>query len=124
MAGAYAHVYAPYQLRELVKTFPSRRWMPDLKCWRVDAVYVDALADVLRAAGETVYFTAGGTDEHRTSPSTPSPTWAESLFEAIGPARHDAAYRALSKVLHPDTGNGDTRLMQQLNAARLRVGAS
>ena len=124
MAGQFAQVYAPYELRELVKTFPGRRWLPDLKCWRVDTIYVDALADALRAVGEAVFFTNGGRGTSRPlSPSTPSPTWAEHLFAAVGAARHDATYKAMSKVLHPDTGNGDTRLMQQLNAARLRVGA-
>ena len=117
--GDFAHVYAPYELRDLVKSFPGRRWLPDLKCWRVDASMVNALADVLRAAGQQVYFTAGGSDTSRpSSPSTPSPTWAESLFAAVGPARHDAAYRALSKVLHPDVDNSDRVLMQQLNDAR------
>jgi hypothetical protein len=119
VVGVYAHVYAPYQLRELIKTFPGRRWLPDLKCWRVDASMVNALADALRAAGEDVFFTAGGRDTSRpSSPSTPSPTWAEHLFAAVGPARHDAAYRALSKVLHPDVDSGDRVVMQQLNDAR------
>jgi len=109
----------PYELRELVKTFQGRRWHPDLKCWSVWTDQVDALADVLRAAGRAVYFTAGGNGQRPSAtPSTPTPTWAEHLFAAVGPSRTDAAYRAMSKVLHPDTGNGDTVLMQQLNAAR------
>jgi hypothetical protein len=119
VVGDFAHVFAPFELRELIKTFPGRRWLPEAKCWRVDASMVNALADVLRAAGQEVFFIAGGSDASRpSSPSTPSPTWAEHLFAAVGPTRHDAAYRALSKVLHPDVDNGDKVLMQQLNAAR------
>jgi hypothetical protein len=43
--------------------------------------------------------------------------WAKLLFQAVGPDRAEAVYRALAKVLHPDTPTGDTRLQQQLNAA-------
>ena len=83
---------------------------------------VDALAGALRAAGQHVFFTAGGADNRRApSPGTPDRTWAEHLFAAVGPAHADATYRAMSKVLHPDTG-GDTVLMQQLNAARRALG--
>jgi hypothetical protein len=114
-----AYVFAPYELRELIKTFPGRRWHPDLKCWSVPAYQVDALADVLRAGGQPVYFTAGGNGQRPSAtPSTPTRTWAEHLFAAVGPSRTDAAYRAMSKVLHPDADNGDTVLMQQLNAGR------
>lgn len=117
-----ARIYAPYELRELIKTFPGRRWHSDAKCWSVPADSVDALADALRAAGQRVFFTAGGADDRRPpSPSTPTRTWAEHLFAAVGPAHADATYRAMSKVLHPDTG-GDTALMQQLNAARRALG--
>jgi hypothetical protein len=118
-----ARIFAPYELRELIKTFPGRRWHPDAKCWSVPAGTVDALASALRAAGQTVFFTAGGTDNRRpAAPSTPGRTWAEHLFAAVGPTHADATYRAMSKVLHPDTG-GDTVLMQQLNAARRALGA-
>lgn len=124
-----ARVFCPYELRELVKTFPGRKWRPDEKCWTVGLSTVDALADALRAVGETVFVTrADGTPwtsgraehGHRAAPSS---SWAESLLGAVGPERADAVFRALSRVLHPDAG-GDTALMQQLNAARTRGGAA
>ena len=119
-----ARIFAPYELRELIKTFPGRRWHPDQKCWSVPAETVDALADAFRAAGQRVFFTVGGTDDRRPpSPSTPTRTWAEHLFVAVGPARADATFRAMAKVLHPDVG-GDTTLMQQLNTARRAMGGA
>lgn len=119
-----AEIYSPYELRDIVKSFPAwtRHWDPVRKCWQVELGYVDAIAGALRAAGEDVYFTGGGDEAKRpASPSTPSPNWAVSLLAAVGPAREEAAYRAMSKVVHPDAG-GSTELMQQLNAARNQVG--
>jgi hypothetical protein len=52
--------------------------------------------------------------------SSPSNDWAHSLFRAVGPDRAEAVYKALSRVLHPDTPTGDHQLMQQLNEARRR----
>jgi hypothetical protein len=41
------------------------------------------------------------------------------LLDAVGKDRVEPVHRALVKVLHPDVG-GDTKLMQELNAARDR----
>ena len=46
--------------------------------------------------------------------------WASGVFRRVGPHRTDAVYRGLSKLLHPDVG-GDTKLMQELNAARREI---
>lgn len=68
----------------------------------------------------------GGTGGTYTPPrSTPRSTppvntaWARTLFDALPTTLHDKAYRALAKVLHPDTG-GDAELMKALNAERDR----
>lgn len=44
-------------------------------------------------------------------------TWAEELFAKLSPEQTDKAYKALSRLLHPDVG-GDTELMKVLNVAR------
>ncbi len=43
---------------------------------------------------------------------------AEMLFGALGSTRADAAFRALSRVLHPDANTGDAELMRTFLAAR------
>lgn len=43
--------------------------------------------------------------------------WAEQLLGKLSPEQSDKAYKALTKVLHPDAG-GDNNLMRDLNVAR------
>lgn len=40
--------------------------------------------------------------------------WARAVLWRVGAQRSDAVFRALSKVLHPDSPAGDTRLMREL----------
>ncbi len=118
-----AQVFCPYALRELVKTFPDRKWNPAQKCWTINLVYVDSLADALRSAGETVFLTRSDGSAYRTGArshghrDTPAPSWAETLLDAVGPDRVEPVFRALTRVLHPDAG-GDHQLMAALSAAR------
>ncbi len=49
--------------------------------------------------------------------ATTSGTWAEALLTAVGDRRRDVVFRAMSKVLHPDTETGDEKLMRDLLAA-------
>lgn len=118
-----AQVFCPYALRELVKTFPDRKWNPDRKCWTIRLVYVDSLADALRSAGETVFLTRSDGSAYRTGArshghrGTPAPSWAETLLDAVGSDRVEPVFRALTRVLHPDAG-GDHQLMAALTAAR------
>jgi hypothetical protein len=123
VVGVNVQVFCPFELRELVKSFPGRRWDTNRKCWTVPLAHVDALADALRAAGQTVWvtrtdgsaYTGGGRSHgHR---DRPAPSWAEALFDAVGPARSEQVFRALTRVLHPDVG-GDHALMTALSAAR------
>jgi len=125
-----AHV--PFDLKDIPKSFPGRKWdpTPTNKCWIMPVRFVDDLADALRAAGVTVYITrADGspwrsgrtTHGHR---STPAAGWADALFTAVGPNRVEPVFRAMSRIIHQDAGGGDTRLMQELNAARERAAFS
>ena len=53
-----ARVYAPYEMRPLIKTIPGRRWLPaPEKCWQIPLTVVDDLADALRAVGCMVFLT-------------------------------------------------------------------
>jgi len=119
-----AHV--PYDHREVPKSFAGRRWDPINKLWILPVEFVEELAAALRAAGLAVSIThangnpwrSGKTShDHR---STPTNGWADALFAALGPNLRELAFKALSRIVHPDAG-GDTRLMQELNAARERA---
>jgi hypothetical protein len=125
--GDTAMCFTPYRLREIVKSFPGRKWDATLRAWLVPVVLADELADALRHAGETVFVTgtggarwqSGRTDHgHR---DTPGATWAHRLLDAVGDDRAERVFKALAHVLHPDVAGGDTQLMQQLNEARDRV---
>jgi len=96
----------------LKATVPSRcrRWQPATKTWLVDASYRAAVAAMFAAHG---YRVTGG-------PQRAQQHWAGGLFAALPVRLHDPAYRALSRVLHPDFG-GDTQLQQELNDARRRL---
>lgn len=119
--GGMCNVTFPYS-RDLVDTLKSavpagcRSWDPRRKLWTVESWCVPDLVATLRALG---YIVVDGTRAERPKPppSRGEVTWAETLFVAVGPDRVEPVYRALVRVLHPDTG-GDTVLMQQLNAAR------
>lgn len=105
-----AQVYAPFALKDVCRTLPGRRWDKLGKCWVIPATFVDEAANVLRAAGCTVYVTKPNGEPwtsgragagHR---ATPGGRWAELLLEAVGPQRADAVFRALTRILHPDAG--------------------
>ncbi len=117
-------------LVELIKLLVpghSRTWEPTTKTWalnnRIDA---ETFARHARWQGHTVQSDIGS--QHHAPPKRPSTTtivmpWADALLDAVGPARYDAVFRALTKVLHPDLATGDKVLMQDLNAARDRRAA-
>lgn len=50
-----------------------------------------------------------------------SADWADTLLRAVGPDRHEAVFKALTRVLHPDAATGDEDLMKDLNQARDRL---
>lgn len=110
-------------LVDLIKfTVPAgaRSWDPAAKAWTVDAPFADILTPRFRALGHHVE------DHGRPNPPpprrpAPPTTWAEQLLTAVGPTRQEAVFRALTRVLHPDTATGDTALMQQLNNARAQL---
>ena len=70
----------------------------------------------------------GSSNDHQHGGKTPPPprpprggplTWADTLLAEAGPDLAPAVYKALARVLHPDTG-GSSKLMQQLNLANDR----
>jgi hypothetical protein len=90
-----------YQARHLVSALPMhlRHWDQLAKVWRVDTWLVSGLADDMRRAGFTVVID-GELDQ---APDT----WADLMYQELPPPLADAAYRALLRVLHPDTGGDD-----------------
>lgn len=104
------------QAVQIVKSVPVHRWDPQAKEWTVETSWVELLAKRFYDKGYLV-----SVDGELWAPPDPKliapPLLA--LFDVL-PARLRApAYRALSKVLHPDAG-GDVELMKQLNQANER----
>ena len=126
VVGPQAKAYVPYDLKEIVKSFPGKRWDSVGKHWSIPLEFVQPLAEALRAAGCEVFITRpdgtpwrSGKSSHGTR-ATPAADWADSMFAAVGPDRAEVSFKALAKALHPDVG-GDNTLMQQLIAARERA---
>lgn len=113
--GTTARAYVPFDYKDNAKDFGGR-WNPAGKYWTIHAGFAEQLAAQLRRAGCEAHVSRMDQGFGHSSANTAS-DWAAALFQAVGPERRDATYRALSKVLHPDAG-GDTKLQQQLSAAR------
>lgn len=112
--GTYAVASWPYDavvVEVLKREVPpwARTWSKPRREWLIEAVYARPLAEAVRALGARVV----GLDE-RTAAAEGD--WARLLFDRLGPALSVPAYRALSRVLHPDRG-GDHQLQVELNIA-------
>jgi len=116
-----ADVFSPIELKDLVKSFPGRRWDPVRKCWTIPVHLADALAAELRAAGCEVRVTLPDGSQPHWTPSPVAGTWADQLLGRVRQDRIDTVHRALVKVLHPDRDGGSTELMADLNTARDRA---
>lgn len=115
-----AFPYDP-EIVSAMRTVPTAHWSPDLRVWIVDFNYDIELADALRPWDASVVWRGCDNpyDAMRTAPpSTHETNWATATLSAVGAARVDAVFRALSKVLHPDTPTGSDDLMRQLIEAR------
>ena len=91
-----------------------RAWEPIEKVWFVDGSYAEEIEQLV-----SYYFPDVETiDLARAAMVTAIPSWAKTLhIQPDAPQEvTEAAYRALSKIFHPDRG-GSTEKMKQINAA-------
>jgi hypothetical protein len=133
--------YDPARI-EIIKSIPGRTWDKDGKFWKIPTSRVGSLKAALEANGDQVQV-IGGVAQGRSAESdaiiarlerekqrlqqenirlknaqaSSAQSWAEQLLCRLDPEQSEKAYRALSRILHPDVG-GNTALMQQLNARR------
>lgn len=125
VSGRNATVRSPFEAKDLIKTLPVRSWSAEQKCWVIPAGDVEILRFMLKHAGFTVVVNGTPSNQRHNEPPhgnhTSTDTWADRMFVALGPDLSIAVYKALSRVLHPDTG-GSTEHMKVLNAARDRHG--
>jgi hypothetical protein len=95
---------------EIMKSVPVHRWSRLDKQWTTETTWVELLCKRFTDAG---YLCA--VDGELWTPPDPK-AFAEplqALFDALPARLRTPAFRALSKVLHPDTG-GDDQWMKQL----------
>jgi hypothetical protein len=107
----------PYDARavEIIRTVPGRRWSPEHRHWTILHADVRMASVMFLRAGYDVAIDGVPYEEVQRS-SAPVASPLPALFAVLPQRLRLPAYRALSKVLHPDAG-GDTALMQQLNKA-------
>lgn len=115
-AGPMATVAFPYDPKAtaIVKEMPGRRWDPDERCWWIRAGLVSLTARAFHDAAYRVSVDGQPYTPPANSSSTAPGSPIKALFCTLPEHLRQPTYKALSKVLHPDTG-GDCRLMQELN---------
>lgn len=107
----------------IVKMIPSKVWVADGKYWTIFASHVPVLANMLVSKGHVVSVDGERWEgpQAKTGPFEPFVKDASNPFKAffagIPEEYRGAAYKALSRVFHPDAG-GDVVLMQKLNEAK------
>jgi hypothetical protein len=121
--GGEARVVFDYDAEAvaIIRTISGRRWDPDHRYWTIPTTGINLAARRFADIGFTVTV-----DGRPWTPPAPSPPPARAIgspvdafYHCLPPHLREPVYKALLKVLHPDTG-GDTRLMQELNASRER----
>ncbi len=125
--GLDAAVYSPYEFKEIVKSFPGRRYNKARKCWIVPVAFVNSVADALRLAGVQVFVTdshgqawTGSTSKTHGHRDTPAVDWVEEAFKAVRPDKADKLRRGLLLAFHPDHG-GSHEISVQINQAADRT---
>lgn len=105
--------YLPAFVYDLKATIPmqDRAWDPDAKVWYVDKLYADIAIQLFYS-----YFPEGMQKYERNNGDLPD--WCYELHVLPSAPRQviEAAYRVLSKEVHPDAG-GNTEKMIKLNSA-------
>ncbi len=125
--GSGGHVvrfaYDPAVVATIKATVPSyaRSWQPATRTWLIDPGWAPVLADTLRCYGHTITGLDDRRRDDRRCDCGGDTGWARTLFRAVGPTRHGPVYRALSRVLHPDTDSGDVQLQRELDAAHAEL---
>lgn len=120
--------YDPAMVEALKANIPSRsrKWNPDLRQWWFKSDQIDSVERLARMyCGRVEYEQGRRSHQWGASPHTGTSTLADAyqtLYVTPGapPEVIRAAYRALSKLYHPDVG-GDTAMMQKVNEAYGRL---
>ena len=117
---AETKVFSPFEAKDLIKGMPTRHWNKTEKCWVIPSTDVPLLHMSLQGAGFTTWIVddpADSTGQRGDARTSTADTWADRMFAELEPPLADKAFKALIRVLHPDTG-GSTTAMKALNSAR------
>jgi hypothetical protein len=114
------YIYDAYDVKEIIKQIPGRKWEADRRRWSIYTSDVGLLLLMLKRDGHHGVITDRRWKPRSSKPSSAiKRTWADELFAALKGKPHlaDKVFKALTLALHPDAG-GDHELMVQLNVAR------
>lgn len=106
----------PFSMKDAIKELPERKWDPETRKWIVPTVFLPQIELMFKRVGVEPHW-----DDRRalTSSGSRGGDWAAQMFKAVPDHLHDALFRQMTRVLHPDMG-GDLRSMQTLMNSRTK----
>ena len=113
--------YNPEVVEDLKFDLPtySRSWDPDRRAWRISEDVFDEVKRIFRTYDYYIYNTPKDPPGNHPPPAEPPALPAHRVLHVAADAPPEvirAAYRAMSKLHHPDTGGDEVR-MKEINDA-------
>lgn len=108
----------------IIKSVPSKAYVPEGKYWTIWAAHIPVLANMLVSKGHVVSVNGEKWERKNAGNAGPFEQFVKKapanpfkdFLTGIPEEYRTRAYRALAKVFHPDTG-GDAELMKKLTEA-------
>ena len=128
--GDFTDVFSPYEMRDIMRTIPTRTYSKTNRCWTIHTTHIHLCIIALESAGCTVFVThPDGTPWSSSQRRTPPPssssssstvaTWVDQAFAACPPANTNRLRKSLLSVFHPDVG-GDADTTRRIITAAER----
>ncbi len=121
--GVMTDVFNPFEMRDVMRSIPTRTYSKAAKCWTIETTFIDLCIISLESAGCTTFVTyPDGRPWTRRSSSSPrsssssSNSWVEDIFTACPPANVNRLRKSLLACFHPDVG-GDADITRRIIAA-------
>jgi hypothetical protein len=120
--GATIRLTFPFDaaVKDRLKREYAARWDADGRVWVVQWFQRDDIVHLFESEGYEAFLQENGEVRRLSSPASPTHftqlSWAQVLYDATPPELRHPMFKAVMKVVHPDSG-GSTRMAQDLNEA-------